>query len=391
MKKVGFFVLYGMCMSFSIFAVEYLQGSQDKAWHLMEMAKISIEKEEFGNALVYVERAVEVHTTTYKRYYTYLENALKPYQVRRAGDDIDEVYKALKQRDDYDALKIMDEIFLLRPRVTFDFSMQRFMEYLKERVTFPEADYITGQIYFIQGEYKQAMDYYEKAYKNVKLLEIPDERFNIIYSIADTAGLLGMHDMQEKYLLRVLTEDPTFGSTVLESKKLKAMLGTIVKEKTTDKFFRLYRVNKEIALKAYRDLSHIYLEAGNSKRSLTTAALAANIAITTLSDMLAKADFSYTYSDFKDVLIRTGKNPIIKEWAEEKKLWDVFLNFADSLQASGYDAQAIDMYHKIAESIPSIDYSHRAMYKASSVVPTVSITADSDVYSIVEALEEAFN
>ena len=390
MKRVGLCFLASM-MCVSLFAIEYLQGSQDKAWHLMEMAKIAIERKEFGNALVYVERALEVHTTTYQNKYEYLKNALKPYQVRRAGDDIDEVYKVFKERDNYDACKIMDEVFLLRPSVTFDFSMQRFMDYLKERIAFPEADYITGRIYSIQGEYKQAMVYYEKAYKKVNLLEIPDERFSIIYAIADTAGLLGMHDVQEKYLLLVITEDPTFGSTILESKKLKAMLGSLTKEKTTDKFFRLYRVNKEIALKAYNDLSRLYLEAGNPKRSLATSALAANIAITTLSDMLAKADFSYVYSDFKDVLTRTGKNLTIKQWAEDRQLWDVFINFADSLEASGYNPQAIDMYHKIAESIPSLDYSQRAMYKASSIVPTVSVSPDADIQSLMNALEEALN
>lgn len=389
MKKITVLALMTI-LCFNLFAIEYLQGSVDKAWHLIETAKIAIERKEFGNALLYVEHALEVHTKEYEQNYEYLKNALKPRQVQRAGDDIEQVYKALKERDDYDACKIMDNVFLLRSPVFFDFSISRFMSYLKEKVSFPEADYITGNIYSIQGEYNQAMFYYERAYSKVHLLEIPDERFSIIYSIADVAGLLGKHDMQEKYLLLVLTEDPTFGSTVLESSKLKAMLNSIVKEKTTDKFFRLYRVNKEIALKAYRDLSKIYLEAGNKKRSLTTSALAASIALTSLSSMLEKVDFSYVYSDFKDVLTRTGKNIGIKQWAEDKKLWDVFINFADAMEANGYSVQAIDMYHKIAESIPSIDYSQRAMYKASSIVPTVSVGHD-DVSSLIQALQEAFN
>ena len=388
MKKIIILGLVNV-LCFNLFAIEYLQGSTDKAWHLMETAKIAIERKEFGNALLYVERAVEVHTREYQQNYEYLKNALKPRQVKRAGDDIEEVYKALKERDDYDACKIMDSVFLLRPPIFFDFSISRFMSYLNEKVAFPEADYITGNIYSIQGEYKQAMFYFERAYSKVHLLEIPDERFNIIYSIADVAGLLGQHDMQEKYLLLVLTEDPTFGSTVLESSKLRAMLNTIIKEKTTDKFFRLYRVNKEIALKAYRDLSKMYLEAGNTKRSLTTSALAASIALTSLSSMLEKSDFSYVYSNFKDVLTRTGKNAGIRQWAEDKKLWDVFINFADAMEVNGYSAQAIDMYHKIAESVPSVDYAQRAMYKASSIVPTVSV--GQDVSSLIQALEDAFN
>lgn len=319
MKKISLLILMIITLCLNVWAIEYLKENMDKEWHLMEKAKISIETKDFGTALLYVEKAVEVHTQICKKNYEYLKNALKPYQVRRVGDEINDVYNALKERDDYDACKIMDDVFLLKPPEVFDFSVTNLIAYLKERIAFPEADYITGRIYFIQGEYKQAMSFFEKAYKKINLLEIPDERFSIIYSIADTAGLLGQHDMQEKYLLLVLTEDPTFGSTVLESSKLKAMVNTIIKEKTTDKFFRLYRVNKEIALKAYRDLSKIYIEAGNKKRSLTTSALAANIAITTLSEMLAKADFSYTYSNFKDVLIRTGKHINIKQWAEEKK------------------------------------------------------------------------
>ncbi len=390
MKKISLLILMIITLCLNVWAIEYLKENMDKEWHLMEKAKISIETKDFGTALLYVEKAVEVHTQMCKKNYEYLKNALKPYQVRRVGDEINDVYNALKERDDYDACKIMDDVFLLKPPEVFDFSVTNLIAYLKERIAFPEADYITGRIYFIQGEYKQAMSFFEKAYKKINLLEIPDERFSIIYSIADTAGLLGQHDMQEKYLLLVLTEDPTFGSTVLESSKLKAMVNTIIKEKTTDKFFRLYRVNKEIALKAYRDLSKIYIEAGNKKRSLTTSALAANIAITTLSEMLAKADFSYTYSNFKDVLIRTGKHINIKQWAEEKKLWEVFINFADALEVNGYEVQAIDMYHKIAESVPSLDYAQRAMYKASSIVPSVSVNGQ-DASSLIEALEEALN
>ena len=122
MKKIIILGLVNV-LCFNLFAIEYLQGSTDKAWHLMETAKIAIERKEFGNALLYVERAVEVHTREYQQNYEYLKNALKPRQVKRAGDDIEEVYKALKERDDYDACKIMDSVFLLRPPIFFYISL----------------------------------------------------------------------------------------------------------------------------------------------------------------------------------------------------------------------------------------------------------------------------
>lgn len=68
----------------------------------------------------------------------------------------------------------------------------------------------------------------------------------------------------------------------------------------------------------------------------------------------------------------------------------MFINFADALEVNGYEVQAIDMYHKIAESVPSLDYAQRAMYKASSIVPSVSVNGQ-DASSLIEALEEALN
>ena len=94
MKKIIMFGLVNI-LCFNLFAIEYLQGSTDEAWHLMETAKIAIERKEFGNALLYVERAVEVHTKEYKENYInsytasidFTEITLKDYEYFVMGDN----------------------------------------------------------------------------------------------------------------------------------------------------------------------------------------------------------------------------------------------------------------------------------------------------------------
>lgn len=339
------------------------KGTEDKTWHLLESAKIKMEEKEFGEALLMANKAAELHKKKNSYQYNYLFGALKPSQVKKTGDNLFDVYHTFELREDFDACKILDEIFLTHPPVFFNKSVSALMKWLKEKAAFPDGDYITGKIYFAQGEYLHALSYFEKAWENRNFLEVPEERFNIIYSIADCAKILQKYDLQEKYLLLVLTEDSAYGTTGEEGTVLKAMLHTIAKEKNTAKFFKLYRNENMTALKAYKDLTEIYMQAENTKRALSAAALAANIALTGLSAYLEKADFSYTYSGLKDVLIRCGKNSGILSWAEQKDLWEVFINFADALGVNGYEQSAADLYYTIAESVPSIDYAQRALYK----------------------------
>lgn len=67
MKKISLLILMIITLCLNVWAIEYLKENMDKEWHLMEKAKISIETKDFGTALLYVEKAVEVHTQMCKK------------------------------------------------------------------------------------------------------------------------------------------------------------------------------------------------------------------------------------------------------------------------------------------------------------------------------------
>lgn len=361
--KITVFLFIHISVLCSFIFAENTELDNDKAWHLLELGKLQLEKGEFGKAMGYANKARELHKMQIQKKYKYMFNALKPKQVKYVGDNILNVYEVLKKREDYDACAILDEIFLTHPPIFFEKSISRLMDWLEKKDAFPETDYLTGLIYSAEGEYTQAIHYYKTAWDYRRFLEIPDARFNIIYALADTSRLLRRYDDCEKYLLLVLTEDPVYGTTNLESPTLQAMIRTITSENDVEKFLLLYRHHNPIALKAYMDLTDIYMESRNYKRALTVAALAANIAITNLDESLSKTDYNYSYTAMSDLFYRIERKQEILEWANAQNFWKAIMNLADVLAASRNTKQALDLYQKISASVPALKYAQEASFK----------------------------
>lgn len=364
--KLCFLIITLAINNIFILTAQDTEKEKDKTWHLLEMGKLKMEQKQFGEALNYANIAREVHKNKIEKKYNYLFNALKSKQVKIAGDNIFDVYSSLKERQDYDACKILDDIFLTHPPIFFEKSITKLMDWLDKKDAFPETDFLTGQIYSAEGEYIQALHYYKQAWDYHSFLEIPDERFNIIYALAETSKLLNKYDEQEKYLLLILTEDPIYGTTNFESPTLKAMINTLATDKTCEKFFLLYRHNNRIAsiaLKAYIDLTEIYLQAHNLERALTVAALATEIAVTKLDNAISKTDFNYSYKNFTNLLHKLNHKEQILTWAENQNFWQAILNLADVLSLNNYKEQALNLYKIIAQSVPSIKYAKIAAYK----------------------------
>lgn len=354
-----------LLVSAGLYAQKTSVSSADYPWQLLEQGKIAYEKREFGTALLLFGKARELHKTQVAAQYDYLFSAVKPYQVRAAGDLIADVYRVLEKRQDYEACAILDKIFLTHPPAYFDKSISALLDWFKRSGVYPECDYLIGKVYELEGELSQSRRFYKTAWESREFLYIPDMRFEIIYSLAQISGLLKQYDDQEKYLLLILTEDSVYGTTNVESATLRSMIHTVKNEQTIEKFFSLYRHHNDIALRAYIELTDIYMRAEEYDRAFRTALLGSDIAVTYMSDTLKRVDFTYTYSTFSDLLLRVGTNKDILHWTETKKIWDVFLQLADLLYRQGYVVQASDLYYKLAEYCPSYTYAKEASYKFS--------------------------
>jgi tetratricopeptide (TPR) repeat protein len=332
----------------------------DDDWKVLDSAEYSFEQREFGEALRLVDKARAIHVAKVESQRATLAKAVIPAEVKKAGDDLIAVYKVLAKRSDFAAKAVLDEIYLTKDVYFFGNSLSRLMQWLSERVEYPEADILTGKVYEAEGEYAVAVSFFKKAWEKRSYLDIPDDRFTIAYHMADIAEEQGDYGAQEEYLLLVLTGDEVYGTPGNESPTLLAMVRSVKTDPTLVKFFMLYRHDKLVALKAYKDLARHFVESGRIDRAYPAAVLAACVSMTALTKSLQAVDFQYEYTNFEDLIKRAGQQRRIVQWAKDNDIWDPFLILSSVMWEAGDREQATVLWNYLASSCPDTVVARKA-------------------------------
>ena len=130
-----------------------------------------------------------------------LEQALKPMAVQNAGDNIDVVKKILIERNSTEAVKVINDVVTLKGANYFDNSIQAIIDYYKTFYIYPEADFLEAKIYRLEGEFELAKQFYIEAWKNSDKLDIPMEKYDILYELASLYKIQNNLADYEKTLL----------------------------------------------------------------------------------------------------------------------------------------------------------------------------------------------
>ncbi|HKL85681.1 MAG TPA: hypothetical protein VJ861_05060 [Treponemataceae bacterium] len=347
---------YAVCFFIIVLFFPCIASESEESWRVLSQAWIAFEHNNPGEALHLCEKARQIHRDKNQFMRNELANSLIPMQVKKEKDDLSAIRSVLLERNDVTAITILDSIFLTNPPSSFSNSMSAVLKWLEIRGVYPEADYLTGRIYELEGEVSLALNYYQKALNNYEVMDIPEERFTILYRMADLSQFSGNTGLMENYLLRIVSEDSVYSQTKPLTPMLSAMLRTLDTEKTSDKFFLLYRHNYLKGLLAYQMLATYYYNKNDfDNRALAASALSSIISVTQLSAALNEYDFSWEYSSLKDLFTRIGKNSELKEWARSAGVWDSFLLFGKILIRSDMREQGRHVWSVIAAYCPEKD------------------------------------
>ena len=145
--------------------------------------------QEYGKALKYAEDSIVYKKDLIQSEVNLLVNSLAPKEVSSVGEKIDNVLKILTEREDKDAIDIINKYLKLKGYDFFQDSISNLLDYIKGNIDFPEADKLIGDVYKIDTEYEFAKYYYEKALKKSEILNIPNEKYEILYMLADIEAL----------------------------------------------------------------------------------------------------------------------------------------------------------------------------------------------------------
>ena len=247
---------------------------------------------------------------------------------------------------------VLDEVFVSKNPGDFGNSMKNLLTWLQGLVSFPEALFLEGNIYSAEGEFKLAQEYYSQAWENNIYFDIPDEKYSLLYKIADLADFTGDTEKKEQALLLVVSGDPVFALPGNETGILLSMKKNLSRKENLESFFLLYRHDKWFALKAYHDLAEYYygVEGGTMERAFTCSMLASSIIVTKLSYALSDREVDWHYKDLKNLLKTISRHPEILVWMDENKCWETLLLFGDILNLRGNDTLAFNLFEIISET-----------------------------------------
>ena len=346
-KTVLIIISFTIC--FTIFAAEK-KAKLDESVEAYRKSIEAMDDQDYGKALKYAEDAILYRKQRIENQINTLKNSLSAKRVQAAGDHFDPVLAVLDNRKEYETASIINYYIKKKGRDYFEDSVNNLLVYLNNSKDFPEAHKIIGDIYKLEGEYTFAEEYYLMALDKADVLDIPDEKYEILYMLAEISQLQGDFPKMEIRLMNILAEDKNYRDPALK----RAMRGTIASDKkdAVEKFFNLYRADSYTCIKAYNLLAEYYYNENQIDKALDFASLAAVTSFSRMIEIVYSRDSVYSYEGLASFMQETALYDDIVEWASRNSAWKSFNILALYSKNSGYKVFSSELLKIIARYTP---------------------------------------
>lgn len=331
------------------------------SWKILEKAQLNFDIGNYSESLKLANESAKVRKNEILNEFNILEISLSSSQVKRAGNEIDSVIEVLTEREEKDSISIINKYVSLYTKDFFNDDVHVLAKWLKEKQNYPEAYYLIGQIYQIEGETEVALQFYQKALESQNYLDINECKFEILLSMAQIYKSQQKNDDLEKTLLLILDNDETFKNQQF----VNSLYNTIKNDKpnSVNKLFILFSGYSKYSIKALYELSLLYDSYGVADKSLQLIALTCVEAFTHILEILLDRDVIYKFTDLEDFFNECKKYEDILEWARINNVFEAFYLFADKTFQQNYTNFATELFSILAKSLPDEKYKNLSYNK----------------------------
>lgn len=350
------------------------------AWLNFERGKVLYAAKDFGQALVAFDRAIAARRDSFDEALGLYRTAMESALCREAGNSIASALAAFAAEDflpkDYRRLVDASEgsarrlftalkaeriseahraflgallaVMAYSPLEKLGDSLYLLGQEIETLGSFPEAEFWKGRVFAVEGELALAERQYLRAFDARASLEVPEERYDILYALADLYRTEGDMAAWENVMKRILADDPVAGDPALDPFLRDAMMNT-VRQDGFERFMVLYRVEPGFSFQANALVAEFYLERGRAQAAMH-AALAVNMVATKAAAMLRERDRDYAWSGLADFRARAAALPAVADYLAERGFDRLLLILADALYALGSRPHAQSLWRDLAAS-----------------------------------------
>jgi hypothetical protein len=338
-------------------------NENEKTWKTLENAHIAFEAGEYGTAMRLAERAKQDKKNEYERYVRILTDAMKPAEVQRAGDSLNAVLAVLDAREAADAAEILR--FFAPKNQRGEISVSLIIGLIKNSYVLPEAEWLIARVYFYESELLLAKEYYIRAWEQSFALDIPEQRYDILYETADLAAMLADDELFEKSLLLVLADDPyynkQFAIDAVKANLYDSVRSALLRNYSLDRIFLMYRADQFRSLKAYSALAKFYRDRGMKDAALKSAVLGSLTAFTRMYAIVSERDVSYEYKGVEDFFVRALRYRDVAAWSVGQGVWNCFYYLYEAANERALTGFSSELLGVLANLSPDISVRERAM------------------------------
>lgn len=329
-------------------------------WLTLKEAQNAYESGDFGDALRYAENAKRQRKDISVWEVYVLDQTQKNARVRKSGDYIDDLLPVLKEKEYNDAVAIINKHVELRGKDFFHGRFSELQKWVADDYKYPEADFIIGKIYRLEGENSFAQQYLNEVCNNFDRLDIPAMRYDILYEMAELAKDQNDMEAYEKNLELILKDDDLYKDT----RFMNALLRQINQNNATavEKFFLLYRSSNDISIRALEELGQYYTKIGKPEKALQCVALGSIASVTKIEDILKDRLIDYTYISFPDLLTKAAQYNDILVWGNENRIWEMFYELARTAEGQNKLLFSQELFSILAKYDPEPYWRKEAEY-----------------------------
>ncbi len=325
----------GLCTFTLLLALPLFASAKDY-WLTLKYAQTEFDNGNYGTALSLAEQAKDDRKTQSINELNTLEQIQKISAVRRAGDFLDEIKPILEKKGQSRALTIIKNYEEMYGSDFFEKRYSKLIEFLTKNEKYPEADFLIGKVYRLEGENALALKFMDEALRSSDMLSIPDVKYDILYELASIAKDQKNDEAYEKYMLSVLKDDKCYSDNITNPDRYSFLTSLVRvmnpekdKEAALTKFFLLYRNPNDISIQALAGLTDYYVRKNQRAKALRCAALGTITALTKIQDILEDRITDYSYTNLEDLLQKASMYSDIVDWGNRNGIWEMFYNLAD--------------------------------------------------------------
>jgi tetratricopeptide (TPR) repeat protein len=211
---------------------------------------------------------------------------------------------------------------------------------------FPEAEMAIGDIYFQEGAFALAKRQYDKAFELRRGMEIAEEKYTILYRLADLHEIQELYADMDRYLQQVLEDQPYFADDQYRSFR-DAFLSTY-EDKGLDHLFKLYRMKGvAFSVPAHAKLGWFYYRTGRPL-AILHCLFALDIMITEAVEELRRVRPGFVFTTMEAFLNAALERENIEQYLDSGEFFKTLYYLATATYAASRPSLAEPIWRLLA-------------------------------------------